>query len=279
MSASPAERSSLDLRARAAPSRPAEGLAAHGLRVRHDLACLDLPAPNWPAAVPGPDGATALDVLVIGAGMLGIAAAGALSLKGVRNLLMVDRAAAGHEGPWMTFARMETLRSPKTLPGPALGLPSLTFRAWFEAHAGAAGWGALGKIPNAVWAEYLSWLTAVLALPVESKVEVAAVEPAGDLLAVTLAGPDGRRTRYARHVVFATGRGGTGGPYLPEAVDPSLLPELAAHSSAPIDFGALRGKVVAVVAAAPRPGTTPRPRWRPAQRGSTCMCAGPCCRR
>ena len=42
------------------------------------------------------------------------------------------------EGPWATTARMETLRSPKQLTGPALGLPALTFRAWYEAQFGTA---------------------------------------------------------------------------------------------------------------------------------------------
>ena len=32
----------------------------------------------------------------------------------------------------MTYARMETLRSPKQLVGPAYGMASLTFRAWHE---------------------------------------------------------------------------------------------------------------------------------------------------
>jgi cation diffusion facilitator CzcD-associated flavoprotein CzcO len=225
----------------------AEGLAALEARVRRDLASLNLPPANWPARIPGPDGSDALDVLVVGAGMLGIAAAAALIHKGVRHLELVDRALPGREGPWMTFARMETLRSPKHLTGPALGIPSLTFRAWYEAREGEAGWDALYKIPNAVWASYLAWLSKVLALPVTHETEVTAVEPAGDVLAVSLSGPAGARKRFARHLVLASGRGGAGGGHVPDFVDRSLFPDLAGHTGDAIDFRALPGRHVAVL--------------------------------
>ncbi|MGK9797804.1 FAD/NAD(P)-binding protein, partial [Salmonella enterica subsp. enterica] len=73
-----------------------------------------------------------------------------------------DRAPAGFEGPWATTARMETLRSPKQLTGPALGLPALTFRAWYEAQFGTAAWDALDKIPRLQWMDYLRWYRRVL---------------------------------------------------------------------------------------------------------------------
>ena len=241
-------------RRRVMPARPTErgsaaarGLAALERRIRHDLACLNLPPANWPARVAAPDGSDALDVLVVGAGMLGIAAASALIFKGVRHLEVVDRAPPGREGPWTTFARMETLRSPKHLTGPAMGVPSLTFRSWYEAREGSTGWEALYKIPNAVWADYLSWLARSLDLPITSETEVTAVEPAGDFLLVSLRGPGGARTRFVRHLVLATGRGGVGGGYIPDFVDRALFPDLAAHTTDAIDFEALRGRGVAVL--------------------------------
>jgi FAD-dependent urate hydroxylase len=116
------------------------GLVELAARARHDFACLNYPAADWVPAGVGPDGARLIDVLVVGGGMCGQTAAFALARDGVRNVRVVDRAAPGREGPWGTFARMDTLRSPKHLTGPDLGFPALTFRAWYEAQHGAEGW-------------------------------------------------------------------------------------------------------------------------------------------
>jgi cation diffusion facilitator CzcD-associated flavoprotein CzcO len=220
---------------------PAHDLAR---RVAADLTCLGLPPPNWPAIVPGPDGRPLTDVLVIGAGMCGIAAAAALIFKGVRNLAVVDSSPDGREGPWVTYARMQTLRSPKHLPGPALGIPSLTFRAWYEATFGQAAWDALYKIPNDVWQDYLTWLKHVLTLPARNGITVLRLVPAAGHVEAALS--DGTTLR-ARRVVVATGRGGTGGLYVPDAIAPGLWPDLAAHTAEPIDFARLRGAHVAVI--------------------------------
>jgi len=56
--------------------------------------------------------------------MSGLVAATALKLLGMDNCVSLDRAEKGREGPWVTTARMTTLRSPKQLTGPALGLPA-----------------------------------------------------------------------------------------------------------------------------------------------------------
>ncbi len=213
-------------------------------RVAADLACLGLPPANWPAQVAGPDGRPMTDVLVIGAGMCGIAAAAALIFKGVRNVAVIDANPDGREGPWVTYARMQTLRSPKHLPGPALGIPSLTFRAWYEATRGRAAWEALYKIPNDVWQDYLTWLKHVLALPVRNGVAALRLLPAPGHVGVMLS--DGA-TVHARRVVVATGRGGTGGPHVPDWVSPALWPDRAAHTAEPIDFARLRGARVAVI--------------------------------
>ena len=53
--------------------------------------------------------------------------------------------AAAQEGPWVTYARMNTLRSPKQLTGPALRFPALTFRAWYEAQFGREQWDAASR--------------------------------------------------------------------------------------------------------------------------------------
>jgi cation diffusion facilitator CzcD-associated flavoprotein CzcO len=223
------------------------GLERHERAVARDLEMLGVPAANWPANIEDAAGQPVLDVLIVGAGMNGIAAAGSLMFKGVRNLALVERSKPGQEGPWLTSARMDTLRSPKTLTGPALGVPALTFRAWYEAKCGLAAWEALYKIHNRTWVEYLSWLQKVLALPVSHGVAVEALEPAGSFVQAVLNEGGARRSLLARRVVLATGRAGAGGAFWPDIVDRGLAPDLAAHTNDDIDFEELSGKSVALL--------------------------------
>ena len=220
------------------------GLPALEARLRQDLDYLELPAKPW---VPRrqAEGRPVVDVVIIGAGMSGLAIAASLRLLGIDNIRVLDRAPAGQEGPWVTFARMETLRSPKTLAGPAIGLPSLTFRAWFEAQHGAAAWEALGKIPRGQWMDYLGWYRRVMAVPVENGIAVSLLRPrADDLVAVeTEAGEI-----LARRVVLASGRDGLGGPFVPEMAR-GIDRRFWAHTRDEIDFAALRGARVGVVGA------------------------------
>ncbi len=218
-------------------------LAALEARLARELLVLNQPAPDW--ITPRHDTALGpvLDVAVIGAGMAGLTVAFALIRDGVRNIRLFDSSPEGQEGPWVTFARMETLRSPKQLTGPALGLPSLTFRAWYEAQFGPAAWDTLWRIPRPQWMDYLRWYRQVLQLPVENGVRLTGLRPHGDGLVLDFA--DGR-TLAARRVVLASGRDGLGGPTMP-VLFRALPPGLCAHSSAAIDFAALAGKDVAVV--------------------------------
>ncbi len=181
----------------------------------------------------------------MGGGMCGLVAAFALRVGGIRNMRILDRNAEGREGPWLTYARMETLRSPKTLPGPAYGMGSLTFRAWYEAQFGTEAWEELDKIPRPMWMGYLSWYRRVLELPVENGIEITRVTPEGDHLRLFLKG-GGESSILTRRLVMATGRDGTGGPNIPGFVN-GLPRHLWAHSADDIDFEALRGKRVAVV--------------------------------
>lgn len=227
------------------PDPPPAGLDALEARLRQDLEFLELPAKPWVPPRQAPDGPVA-DVAILGGGMCGLAAAAALRLLGIDAIRVLDRAPAGEEGPWVTFARMETLRSPKALAGPALGLPALTFRAWFQAQFGAAAWERLGKIPRAQWMDYLVWYRRAMGITVENGTEVTLLRPRPDgLLTLETAGT-GRI--IARHVVLATGRDGLGGPFLPD-VALRVPPRFRAHSRDPIDFAALRGRRVAVVGA------------------------------
>jgi glycine/D-amino acid oxidase-like deaminating enzyme len=112
---------------------------------RTELAVLNFPPPAWTLPAVAPDGSQALDVLVAGAGMCGQTAAYALVREGIPNVRVIDREARGDEGPWATYARMLTLRSPKHLIGPDLGVPALTFRAWYEAQHGEPGLGGAAQ--------------------------------------------------------------------------------------------------------------------------------------
>ena len=113
-----------------------------------------------------------LDVAIIGAGMAGLAAAFALKCLAVRSLRVFDRAPEGFEGPWATTARMETLRSPPELAGPAFGFANLTFRAWFEAQFGLAAWSKLYRIPRLQWMDYLRWYRRMIDVPIENGTEL-----------------------------------------------------------------------------------------------------------
>lgn len=223
------------------------GLARHEVQVKRDLALLGFPAKPWLHPKTTAAGEPVLDVAIIGAGMNGIAAASALLAKGIVNVRLFDANESGREGPWNRYARMDTLRSPKTLTGPALGIPSLTFAAWYMASFGEEAWDALYKIPNAVWVDYLGWLQRVLTLPVQHRTALTRLRPHAALLALDIATAAGEHTIFARHVVLATGRGGTGGDVWPDAVPLSLKPAFAAHSNDPIDFEKLRGKSVGVI--------------------------------
>jgi len=222
------------------------GLAALEERLRQDLAWLELPAKPWvPRRVV--DGQDVVDVGIIGAGMAGLVASAMLRRIGVDNQLVLDRAPAGHEGPWVSFARMRTLRSPKELTGPAMGLPALTFRAFYEAQYGRAAWQALDRAPRTMWMDYLVWYRKVLNLPVRNEATVERIRARSDQLFV-LEVREGDRSRQllARHVVLATGRDGLGGLYLPSLAQ-GLDRRFWAHSADAIDFANLRAKRVAVV--------------------------------
>ena len=223
--------------------RGRDGLGALEQRVRFDLACLNYPPPNWVVPATHASGDPVSDVVVIGAGMAGLVLTFSLLRNGIRNIRCLDRSRAGVEGPWVTYARMETLRSPKVLTGPAAGVPSLTFRAWFVAQFDAAAWQALDKIPRAMWMDYLRWYRNVLQLPVENGIEVLRIDPMDGLLALALAG--GKRV-LARKVVMATGREGLGRPRVP-AFMRDVPRRFWAHTADDIDFAALRGRRVVVV--------------------------------
>jgi cation diffusion facilitator CzcD-associated flavoprotein CzcO len=226
-----------------------DGLTELEAEVRVDLAMIAHPGAAWLEPKTGPDGKPALDVLIVGAGQSGAAIGFGLMRSRVSNILLLDKAAEGKEGPWLTYARMPTLRSPKDYTGPDLDIPSLTYQSWHEARFGEESWQELGLIAREHWAEYLLWLRRTIGLPVRNGCELLEIASASDgLLAAHVKRADAIETLYARKIVLATGQEGMGGWMIPEP-----LRDLPAGSVATvaddIDFESLRGKHVAVIGA------------------------------
>ncbi|MFM9881930.1 MAG: SidA/IucD/PvdA family monooxygenase, partial [Burkholderiales bacterium] len=171
-----------------------------------------------------------------------------LQRERVDNVLIIDRAERGREGPWRSYARMPTLRSWKTVTGPDLGVPSLTFQSWFEAQWGADEFERLNKIPTTMWHDYLLWIRDVLALQVKNEVELLAVQPHGGLLRATLKERGIVSDVIARKVVLAMGIERSGRWWMPSHIE-ALPPRFRAHTSDDIDFQALAGKRIAVLGA------------------------------
>ncbi len=218
-------------------------LEALNAQVKADLARLAHGAATWVVPHTHPDGHV-YDVVIVGGGQCGLGAAFGLQRERISNILVIDENPAGAEGPWDTYARMITLRSPKHLTGIDCGIPSLTFRAYWEAQHGDSGWEALGKVPRGDWMAYLRWFRDVLDLPVRNEARLLLVEPIDGLYRLHLQGGD---RLLARKVVLATGIQGGGEWHVPPLIAEALPRALYAHTSHDIDFGALQGKRIGIL--------------------------------
>jgi cation diffusion facilitator CzcD-associated flavoprotein CzcO len=227
------------------------GLVELGRQVRRDLELLDYPRRPWIAPRTAKSGEPIYDVIIVGAGQSGLSAAFGLSRERIGNVLLVDQNPLDRAGPWLNFARMRTLRTPKYLTGPDLGIPSLTPRAWYEAQYGDGSWETLGFIPKELWAAYLAWYRQTLQIPVEASTRVGALsyDAAERSFVVPCERATGARRLRARRVVLATGIDGSGEWRVPQLVTDALPRERYAHTREDIDFEALRGKRVAVLGA------------------------------
>ena len=223
-----------------------ERLEALSRRVEHDLQIMVYPKDPWVLPRTDPSGEHVHDVVIVGGGQCGLSVAFGLIRERVTNILVLDAAPCGREGPWVTYSRMWTLRSPKHVTGPDLGIPSLAPRSWFEALFGEEGWEALGKWPRHTWQSYLNWYRNVLRLPLRSEARVTLLEQHGSIVRLHLA--DGGRV-LARKVVLATGLEGIGDWNVPEIVRTSLQPGSWTLCTDDVDSRAWRGRRVAVLGA------------------------------
>lgn len=217
-------------------------------RVQDDLAYLAYGGADW-IRPREHDESHIYDVVIVGGGQSGLGAAFGFLRERISNILVIDENAAGLEGPWETYARMVTLRTPKHLTSIDLGIPSLTFRAWWEAQSGPSGWDAVDKIPRSEWMNYLRWYRQVLNLPVMNEVKLRLIEPAdGGIHRLHITGTGAPSNMLlARKVVLATGIQGGGEWHVPPLIAEKVPRHLYAHTSELIDFERLQGKRIAIL--------------------------------
>jgi cation diffusion facilitator CzcD-associated flavoprotein CzcO len=200
-----------------------------------------MPITSW-----RPHDESCLDVAIIGSGVGGLSIAFALRSIGILNYRLYDQSNEGCEGPWITYAKMKTLRSDKELVGPALNIPHLTFRAWYEAQHGEEGWRQLHKISTSTWMQYLCWFRQVLHFPVENSYKLVEIAPVGNRILLRFEQNGTAKEVLTRKVILATGRNGFGGCEIP--LFAQGLPNMyCAHFSEMIDYTKLAGKNIAVI--------------------------------
>jgi len=201
---------------------------------------------NWIPDRPGIDH----NVTIVGGSGTGSTFAFALRRAGIGRVTVIDAAAdEAHAGVWLNRARMRKLRTPKNLPGHELGIPALSFQAWYEARHGVEAYAAIDRIPRLAWAEYLSWYRRLLKISVRYGTRLLKIEPVEDFFRLHLEVNGVAQIETTRKIILANGVAGNGGAYLPPVLTglPSIL---YAHTADAIDFAALRDKTVAVLGAA-----------------------------
>ncbi len=210
--------------------------------LERELKLLSYPPSSWIIS----DDRHIYDVVIIGGGMSGLAAAFALQRYGISHIKIFDANPQGKEGPWLNYARMKILRSPKHLAGPALHIPSLTFQAWFEAQQGKQAWEQLDKIPTPMWMEYLNWYRTVLNLPVENHSTLTDIQPQSSFFKLTIKKFKQLNEVLARKVVLATGRAGFGGVEVPSFIA-HLPSSFYKNTTEEIHFKELSGKRIGII--------------------------------
>ncbi|GBD46831.1 SidA/IucD/PvdA family monooxygenase [Methylopila sp. Yamaguchi] len=201
---------------------------------------------NWAPLPAGVDH----NVAVVGGGQTGAAFAFALKRAGVGAVTVIEAEAdPARAGIWRRSARMGKLRTPKNLVGPELGLPQLSFQAWYEARHGREAYAAIDRIARTDWSDYLAWYARVTEFAPRYGVRLVRIEPAETGFRLHLQSAAGPTVETARKVILANGFLGAGAPFTPEVLR-GLSAERLAHTSEDIDFERLKGRRVAVIGGA-----------------------------
>ena len=226
------------------------GLPKLEKRVAHDLSIISYPVNEWIPPKFDEQGQRVLDVLVVGGGQGGLTIAFQLLRERVQNIRVIDAAEAGQEGPWLNYARMPTLRSPKEVNGPDLNIPSLAFQAWYEAQFGKLSWKKLNKIPTELWVNYLKWFRKVLSLPLQNKMKMIAFEPSKGNIKVEIKclKTGDVKEEITRKLILATGIE-TPGKWSAPPISQKIPKDFWFHTSEKIDFDLFENKDVAVLGA------------------------------
>ncbi len=199
---------------------------------------------NWVRARAGVDH----NVVIVGGGQSGVAIAYGLQRKGVGGVEIIDQADPGQAGIWRTIARMDQLRTPKTMAGPESGNAALSFRAWYETLNGAEAFDALDRIPRLAWADYIGWFRQTTGTQIRYRTRLLEIEAQGDVLRLHLESAGVERIETTRKLVLATGYAGAGGPNLPDFVR-ALPSDIWTHTTGRIPVETLGGKIVAIIGA------------------------------
>lgn len=213
-----------------------------------DLQVLSYPQRPWVLPRTTRDGSHVLDVLIIGGGQSGLAIASALKRERVDNILVIDENPRGMAGPWRTFARMPTLRTPKYVTGLDLGIPSLTFEAWI----GEEKFSQLKFIPTEMWAQYLDWYCDALQIPIQHDTKSGPIKWHDDeqCFKIPLNPPFAKgEIKFARKIILATGIDGCGKWDIPTLISDHIPKEFYAHTREAIKFNSLEGKSIAMLGA------------------------------
>jgi FAD-dependent urate hydroxylase len=221
-------------------------VADHDATAREALRLIGPDPQTWVPDRPGIDH----NVTIVGGGQTGCALSVALRRAGIGKVTVIDAAEdEARAGIWLTAARMNLLRTPKSLTGPELGNPAFGFQAWYKARHGADAYAAIDRIPRTDWAEYLSWYRRFFGVAIRYRTRLLRIEPAEGHFRLHLDADGAAQVEATRKIILCTGFTGNGGPYVPSVL--SDLPTTHyAHTEAAIDFAAFRGKQVAVIGAA-----------------------------